>query len=82
MDFTGAWPEPTADELSTLTIHITSWGSRTRLQQSICLAVLRGHRGVGEIARYLGVGRTDVESEVADLIGEGLLWDGTKLILH
>lgn len=79
---TGAWPEPTPSELATLTFHVTAWGDRTRAQQSICLAVLRGHRSVPEIARYLDLGQRNVEEEVSELIGQGLLWEGRRLMVH
>lgn len=79
---TGAFPDPTAAELTTLTFHITEWGSRTRMQQALCLAILRGYCHVPEIARYLHLGRHEVESALADLIGNGLLWDNQKLMFH
>jgi hypothetical protein len=66
---TSAWPEPTPAELATLTFHVTAWGSRTRVQQSICLAILRGHYHVHGIARYLRLGRAEIESALTDLIG-------------
>ncbi len=79
---TGSRPEPTASELATLALHITAWGSRSRVQQAICLAILRGHRYVPDIARYLRLGKPEIESALEDLIGEGLLWDVHKLLLH
>lgn len=79
---TGAWPEPTPSELATLTFHVTAWGDRSRLQQSVCLAVLRGHRRVPAIARYLRVGQRDVNAALADLVGSGLLWNGPELMFR
>jgi DNA-binding NarL/FixJ family response regulator len=79
---TSAWPEPAPSELATLTLHVTEWGQRTRAQQSICLAILRGHCSVPEIARYLHLGQRTVEEEVSGLIGQGLLWDSHRLMIH
>jgi len=76
------WPEPTAGELATLKFHISAWGNRTHLQQSICLAILRGHDQVPEIAKYLHMGKTEVKTAVAELVGQGLLWDNQRLLLH
>lgn len=78
----GAWPEPTDDELATLTLHVTEWGSRTKLQQSVCLAILRRHCYIRDIARYLQIGEHDIGSALTDLIGNGLLWDHQRLLLR
>jgi hypothetical protein len=77
-----AWPEPTAAELASLVIHVTEWGDRSREQQAICLAVLRGYQRIPDIAHYLGLGDRGVAAAVADLIGQGLLWDDHRLLLH
>lgn len=75
-------PEPTASEFETLELHIVDWRDRTPVQQAVCLAILRGRCYVPKIAEYLGVSSDMVEQAVQDLMGQGLLRDHHKLLIH
>ena len=72
----------TPAETATLVFHIARWQERPWEEQAVCLAVLRGRSFVPEIAKYLDVSEAWVERKVAGLLGQGLMSDGGKLMLH
>lgn len=79
---TSEWPEPTRSESETLAMHIVGWRDRQPVEQGICLAVLRGHKTIAEIAAFLDYDAAAIEAAVPRLIGQGLLWDNRRLLLH
>lgn len=66
---------PTAEEAATMRQHVNHWDQRDPWQQSVCIALRRGHATIDGIAEYLEVTPDQVWHAVRPLLGQGLHYD-------